>query len=165
MRTYTENARPTVSRDMGLAGQLVVGSTVSTGLLLGGYMVAIMTLAGRMNGNAVLLTSVGLFLIGSLVGLVLSTAVALAGRDAGVSLEDAGYQVAKGVLYAIPATMVGAMIAGWISMAVIAVYLGKTAPLVGSMVAAVIAALVMVATTRLAWESAVNVAQRVRQII
>jgi len=165
MQAYTENTRPTITRDMGLAGQLVVGGTVSTGLLLGGYTVAIMTLAGRMNGNGVLLTSIGLFMIGAVVGLVLSTAVALAGRETGVSLEAAGHEVAKGMLYAIPATMVGAMIAGWISMAVIAVYLGKTAPLVGSAVAAVIAGVVMLATTRLAWESAVNAARRVRQTI
>lgn len=165
MQAYTENTRPTISRDMGLAGQLVVGGTVSTGLLLGGYTVAIMTLAGRMNGNAVLLTSIGLFVIGALAGLALSAAVALAGREPGVSVEAAGHQVAKGLLYAIPATLVGAMIAGWISMAVIAVYLGKTAPLVGSAVAAMIAALVMLATTRLAWESAVNATRRIRQTI
>jgi hypothetical protein len=163
MQAYTENNRNALSRDMGLTGQLVVGGTVSTGLLLGGYAVAILTLAGRMNGNAVLLTSLGLFLVGALAGLALSVAAGLAGRDDGVSLAEAGHQVAKGVLYAIPATMIGAMLAGWIGMAVVGVYVGKVAPLVGSAVAAVIAAVVMLATARLTWESAMNVARRVRQ--
>jgi hypothetical protein len=165
MKAHSERTRTPVTRDMGLTGQLVVGGTVSTGFLLGGYAVAILTLAGRMNGNALVLTSLGLFLVGAVVGLVLSATAGVIGREAGTSVEDAAWQVAKGVLYAIPATMVGAMLAGWIALAVVAVYLGKVAPLVGSATAAVIAALVMLATARLTWECTVNTARRVRQAI
>jgi hypothetical protein len=165
MKANTERIRTPVTRDMGLTGQLVVGGTVSTGLLLGGYAVALLTLAGRMNGNAVLLTSLGLFLIGAVVGLVLSAAAGVIGRADGTSMEEAAGQVAKGVLYAIPATMIGAVLAGWIALAVVAVYLGKTAPLIGSAAAALIAALVMLATARLTWESTVNTARRVRHAI
>lgn len=163
MTAYTGSNGTTITRDMGLTGQLVVGGTVSTGLLLGGYAVAIMTLAGRMNGNAVLLTSLGLFVVGAAIGLVLSAVAGVAGRDEGVDVEAALRQVAKGALYAIPATMVGAMLAGWIAMAVVAVYLGTAAPLVGSAIAAAIAGLVMLGTTRLLWESTQNVVHRARR--
>lgn len=165
MRATTETTRTTVTRDMGLTGQLVVGGTVSTGLLLGGYAVALLTLTGRMNGNAVLLTSLGLFLVGAVVGLALSAAAGVVGRDPGVSLEAAAGQVAKGLLYAIPATTVGAMLAGWIALAVVAVYVGKAGPVIGSVTAAVLAAVVMLGTTRLAWESAVNAARRARRAL
>jgi hypothetical protein len=165
MTAYTESTYKPLTMDLGLTGKLVVGGTVSTGLLLGGYTVALMTLAGRMNGNAVLLTSIGLFVIGALVGLTVSTLAGLLGRDEGVSVTDAGRQVAMGILYAIPATLIGAMIAGWIAMAVIAVYLDRAAPMIGSAVAALIGTVVIVGTTRLAWETMVNTARRVRQTI
>jgi hypothetical protein len=164
MKAYNESTRTPMTRDMGLTGQLVVGGTVSTGLLLGGYAVAILTLAGRMNGNALLLTSLGLFLIGAVVGLTLSAVAGVIGREEGVSLEDAGLQVAKGLLYAMPATMIGAMLAGWIALPVVALYLGRTGPMVGSAIAATIAAVVMITTARLTWECAVNVTRRVRQL-
>jgi hypothetical protein len=167
MQAYIESTRTSapgtaVRRDLGLTGQLVVGGTLSTGLLLGGYTVAFMTLTGQMNGNAVLLTSLGLFVIGAVVGLVLSAAAGIVGRDSGTTLGEAWNQVAMGVLYAIPATVIGAMTAGWIGLAVVAVYLGRTGALMGSVAAAVVAALVMVATARLTWESALNVARRLR---
>jgi hypothetical protein len=165
MSAYTETTRTPVTRDMGITGQLVVGGAVSTGLLLGGFVVALLTLAGRMNGNALLLTSLGLFTIGAVVGLALSAAAGVIGREEGVTVEDAGREVAKAVLYAMPATMIGAMIAGWIALPVVALYLGRPGPMIGSAIAAVIAALVMLATARLTWECMLNTARRVRQAI
>jgi uncharacterized membrane protein YeaQ/YmgE (transglycosylase-associated protein family) len=165
MTAYTESTHKPLTMDLGLTGKLVVGGTVSTGLLLGGYTVALMTLAGRMNGNAVLLTSVGLFVIGALVGLTVSAVAGLAGRDEGLSMTQAGHQVAMGILYAIPATIIGAMISGWIAMSVVAVYLDRPTPMIGSAVAALIGAVVIVGTVRLTWETAVNTARRVRQTI
>jgi hypothetical protein len=165
MKAYTERTRTAVHRDMGLTGQLVVGGTLSTGLLLGGYAVGLLALAGRTNGSALLHTSIGLFLIGAIVGMVLSAVVGIIGREPGVSLEHAAHQVGMGLLYAIPATLIGAMVAGWIAMAVVALYLGKVGPMIGSAAAAVAAAAVMLGTARLTWESALNVAQRVRALI
>lgn len=163
MKAYTGSIQKPLTMDLGLTGKLIVGGTVSTGLLLGGYTVALMTLAGRMNGNAVLLTSIGLFLVGAMVGLTLSALAGLAGRDDGLTLTQASHQVAMGVLYAIPATIIGAMVSGWIAMAVVAVYLDRAAPMIGSAVAAAVGAVVILATARLTWETAVNTARRVRQ--
>jgi hypothetical protein len=129
MTAYAESTRNhTVTRELGITGKLVVGGTVSTGLLLGGFAVAAMTLAGRMNGGALLPTSIGLFLVGAAAGLLISLVVGLVGRADGLSWRDAGYDAAKGVLYAIPTCMVGAVLAGWMGMVVIGLYLGSVLP-------------------------------------
>jgi hypothetical protein len=162
MTTYTETTtRTPMTRNLGLTGQLVVGGTLSTGLLLGGFAVALLGLAGRTSGHALLATSMGLFLVGATVGLVISALVGTLGRDDGTTLEAAGYQVLKGILYALPAIAIGAMLAGWIALAVVAVYLGKVAPLAGSAVAAAVALTAMGVTARLTWEAAANTLRRV----
>ncbi len=162
MQAYSATTQKPVTRDLGLTGQLVVGGTVSTGLVLGGYAVALLALAGRTSGHAVLHTSIGLFLLGALVGLVLSATIGLLGRDDGMSLEAAAGEAAKGLLYAIPAVTIGAVVAGWIAMAMVGLYLGKVAPVIGSAIAAVIAAAVILATARLTWEALINTTRRAR---
>ena len=161
MGAYTESTRiDTVTREMGTTGRLVVGGTVSTGLLLGGFTVAAMTLVGRMNGGALLPTSIGLFLVGALAGLVASVAFGLLGREAGWSLGRAARDAAKGAMYAVPACFMGAVVAGWMGMAVIGLYLGNVLPIVGSAVAALIAAGIMVATFRVTCGAGANAARR-----
>ncbi len=165
MRAYTESTRSTVTREMGITGKLVVGGTLSTGLLLGGFAVALLALAGRMNGGALLPTSVGLFVVGSLAGLVLSVAMGLVGRSDGISWTDAAHDAAKGLLYALPACLLGVVVAGWMGMAVIGLYTGSALPMVGSSLAALVALGAMVATFRVTMESGGNVLRRVRQVI
>jgi hypothetical protein len=161
MQAYTESTRNPVTREIGLTGKLLVGGTVSTGLLLGGYTVAAMTLAGRMNGNALLLTSLGLFIVGSVVGLVLSAALGLVGREDGVSWSEAFRRLGLGTLYAIPACLVGAVLAGWIGMAVMGLYVGKIAPIALTTAAAVTGLGVMAATFKVTCDSGRNVLRRV----
>ena len=149
-----------VTRSIGLTGRVVVGGTVSAGLLLGGYTVAAMALAGRINGNGLVLTSLGLFIIGSAAGLLVSTVVGLVGREAGVSWGEAGRRVAKGVLYAIPACAVGAVLAGWIAMAIMGLYLGRVGPIAGTLIAALIGLVVIAATFRATCGCCRNAARR-----
>lgn len=161
MTGYAESTRGTMTRDLGTTGKLIVGGTVSTGLLLGGFVVAVMTLAGRMNGGALLPTSVGLFLAGALAGLMVSLAVGLVGRGDGLTVGDAGRDAAKGLLYAIPTCLVGAVLAGWMGMAVIGLYIGSALPVAGSVVAALVATGIMVATFRVTCEAGGNALRRV----
>jgi divalent metal cation (Fe/Co/Zn/Cd) transporter len=165
MQAYSESTRKTVTRDMGITGRLVVGGTVSTGLLLGGFSVAALALGGRINGGALLPTSIGLFLVGAAVGLVVSLVAGLVGRDEGRSWTEAARDAAKGTLYAIPACLLGAILAGWMGMAVIGLYLGKALPIAGSALAAVVGAGIMAATFRVTCESGANALRRVRQVI
>nr|NIQ54641.1 hypothetical protein [Gemmatimonadota bacterium]NIY08985.1 hypothetical protein [Gemmatimonadota bacterium] len=141
------------------------GGTVSTGLLLGGFTVAAMALAGRINGGALLPTSIGLFLVGSAIGLAVSVVAGLVGRGDGWSWMDAGRDAAKGALYAIPACLVGAVLAGWMGMVVIGLYLGRALPVAGSALAAVVGLGVMAGTFKVTCESGANVLRRVRQVM
>ncbi len=165
MTAYTESTRNTVTRELGTTGKLIVGGTVSTGLLLGGFVVAAMTLLGRMNGGALLPTSIGLFLVGAAAGLVISFAIGMIGRADGLGWKDAAYDAAKGILYAIPTCLVGAVLAGWMGMVVIGLYLGSMLPIAGSALAAVAAAGIMVATFKVTCEAGSNALRRVRQVI
>jgi hypothetical protein len=165
MRTRIETPRTAApaARDIGLTGQLVIGGMVSTGLLMGGYTVGLLGLIGRTSGHAILATSLGLFVAGAAIGLVVAALLGLAGRDEGVTLDRAAIQAARGALYAVSALALGALLAGWIAMSVVSAYLGKVAPLAGSAVAAMIAGAIILATTRLAWESVVNATRRARR--
>ena len=163
MTAYTENTRNnTVTREIGLTGKLVVGGTVSTGLLLGGYAVSALALAGSMNGNALLLTSIGLFIVGALIGLVASLVVGVVGREDGATFDDAVRSAGKGILFAIPAALIGSVLAGWIAMAVIGIYAAKVLAVVGSVVAALAGLGIMAATLKVTLESGSNVARRLR---
>ena len=165
MQAYTESTQTTtVTREIGLTGKLVIGGTVSTGLLLGGYAVSAMALAGQMNGNALLLTSLGLFIVGAVIGLIVSVAFGIFGREDGRSFDDAIRSAAKGFLFAVPAALIGAVLAGWIAMAVIGLYAGKTLAIGGSGLAAVAGLGVFAATAKVTADTGANVMKRVRAV-
>ena len=161
MQAYTERTQKTVTREVGLTGKLVVGGTVSTGLLLGGYAVGALALAGRMNGNALLLTSLGLFVVGAAIGLVVSLGFGIAGREDGRTLDDAVRSAGKGILFAVPAALMGAVLAGWIAMAVIGLYAGKALAVSGSILAATVGLGIFGATLKATRDCGGNVLRRV----
>lgn len=166
MQAYSESTRKPmtsaapVTREIGITGKLLVGGTVSTGLLLGGYTVAAMTLLGRMNGNSVLVTSLGLFIVGSAVGLALSAGLGLVGREDGVAWSEAFRRLGMGALYAIPACLVAAVLAGWIAMAVMGLYVARVAPIALTTVAALVGLGVMAATFQVTCETGRNAFRR-----
>lgn len=162
MQAHTERRRSPWNPDLGVTGRIVVGGTVSTGLLLGGYVVAAMTLAGRMNANGLLLTSLGLFIIGAALGLLLSGAVGVVGREAGVDRSRALARAARGALFAVPACLVGAILAGWVAMAIMTLYVGDVAPVAFSILGALVGAVVMVATFEVTCDCCGNLARRLR---
>jgi hypothetical protein len=163
MTAYAQDTRQPAVKRLGTAGRLVVGGTVSSGLLLGGFAVAFLTLTERVNGNGLLLTSMGLFLVGAAAGLVVSAVFALVGRDRDVTAGEACGQIGMGMLCAVPGLAVGALLAGWIAMVGMAAYLGTAGPMIGSATAAVLAALVMIVTALFTLEAAGNMVQRVRR--
>lgn len=162
MQTYTESTRKTVTREVGQAGKLVVGGTISTGLLLGGYTVGAMALAGRINGGALLPTSLGLFIVGALVGLVASVAIGLIGREDGRTFDDAVRSIGKGLLFTVPAALIGAVLAGWIAMAMIGLYAGKALAVSGSIAAAVAGLGILAATFKVTCDCGGNMFRRMR---
>jgi hypothetical protein len=162
MQAYTESTQNTVTREIGLTGRLVVGGTVSTGMLLGGYTVSALALAGRTNGSALLVTSLGLFIVGAAAGLAISVLIGLVGREAGRTFDDAVRSAGKGILFAVPAALIGSVLAGWIAMAMIGMYAGKTLAVGGSVAAAVAGLGIMAATFKATCDCGANVVRRVR---
>ncbi len=120
-----------VPRGIGLPGWTVVTWMVAGGVVLGGFMVAAMTLAGRLSGNALLHTSAALFLVGAFAGLVHGGVLGWFGRPRTMGRREAAYRMGFGALYAIPALAVGWVVSGWIAMTVVAQYTGKVAALAG----------------------------------
>ena len=117
-----------ITRGIGLSGRVMVSATVAGGVLVGGFLVAAMTLAGKLSGNALLLTSGGLYLIGSLLGLVHGAALGFLGRGE-TSVRRVVGQLGMAALYTVPLLAIGFIVTGWIAMTTTALYVGKVAGL------------------------------------
>lgn len=142
-----------VRRGIGLAGKAAVSWSVAGGLLLGGFLVAAMTLAGNLSGNALLLTSSGLFLIGAVLGFVHGGVLGFLGRPAHQTRRQALSGLGLAVLYDIPVLLVGLVVSGWISMTVVAIYMGRIAPTVGVAVAWLIGVVLVAVAARQGWKA------------
>jgi hypothetical protein len=109
----------------------VVSWTLAGGLGVGGFLVAGMTLAGKLSGSGLLLAAGALYIIGGLLGFVHGAVLGFLGRPADVTAREALVKVGMGALYAMPALIVGFLAAGWIAMTSVALYVGKPLPLAG----------------------------------
>ncbi len=128
------NPSGTVPRTIGLHGRVAVLSAMAGGIVLGGVLVAAMTLAGRLSGNAIFATATALFVVGALIGLVHGAVLGFLGRPVTVAPREAGRDLARAALYAIPALAVAWLSAIWVAMTLVAFYTGRMGPLVGAAV-------------------------------
>ncbi len=139
MSARNQERQTPIAMDLGSSGRLVLAGTVSTGLLLGGFVIGAMGLLGRTSGHALLPTSLGVFLAGAVIGFIVSAAFGMLGRDEGVDHRRAFRQVCMGALFAVPATLAAGVLAGWIGIAMISGYVGGIIPLASSGLAALVA--------------------------
>jgi hypothetical protein len=123
-----------VARDTGLVGRVTVTWTVGGGVVVGGFLVAAMTLAGQLSGAALLMTAGGLYVIGAVLGYMHGAALGFFGRPADVTAREALGRLGMATIYALPALAVGFLAAGWIAMTTVALYLDKPLPLAGVVV-------------------------------
>lgn len=128
---HDRNDGRTVTRGIGLPGRVAVAWSAAGGVLVGGFLVAAMTLTGQLSGHALLLTCTGLFVVGAVLGFVHGAVLGWMGRPAGASRKSSLAGLALAAAYAIPALLVAWLVAGWIGMTSIALYAGKTAAIVG----------------------------------
>jgi hypothetical protein len=105
------------------------------GVLVGGFLVAAMTLAGKLSGNALLLTSTALFIVGTLLGLVHGATLAWFGRPDTQTRGEALGSIALGALYAVIGSAVAWLVSGWIAMTVVAAYMKRAFAIGGVAVA------------------------------
>lgn len=121
--TTNETGTPTpVRRQIGRTGRVALSWAMAGGIGLGGVLVSLMTLTGRMSANALMLTTTGLFIIGAVLGFAHGAVLGAFGRSEERTRSDAVRSLGKGALYAIPGLAVSWLAASWISMTVVARY-------------------------------------------
>jgi len=119
----TAQVRDFLTRQLGFEGKLTVSWTVAGGVLFGGFAVAVMTLMGRMSGQGLFVTSAVLFLMGAAFGFIHGGVLGFLGRDESVDAAQVLGEIARAVLYSIPALAVAWAVAGWIALTVVARFL------------------------------------------
>jgi hypothetical protein len=122
----------TVERDVGLMGRVAVSWAVAGGVAVGGFLVAGMTLAGKLSGSGLMLAAASLYIIGGLLGFAHGAVLGFFGRPDHVSAREAAGRLGMAALYALPALIVGFLAAGWIAMTSVALYIGTPLPMVGA---------------------------------
>lgn len=124
----------TIPRGIGLHGRLAVLSGMAGGILVGGVLVAAMTLSGRLSGHAIFATATALFIVGAFLGLIHGAVLGFFGRPAGVTPKEAALDLGRASLYAIPGLAVGWLAAIWVAMTLISFYTGRVGALIGAAV-------------------------------
>lgn len=102
-------------RGIELPAAVSIAWTLAGGMLFGGAAVVAMIATNRMSGHLMLTASATLFAIGALVGLVHGVALGILGRQEGTSVRDAIHAMAHGLIYLVPALLLGWLIAGWVA--------------------------------------------------
>lgn len=152
MKQIGEGGRP-LTLGVGSVGKLAVSWAVGGGVLVGGVLVGAMTLAGQLSGFGLLLTSTGLFVVGGVLGFVHGGLLGWLGRPSTESRREALASLGMGAVFAVPALMVSWLVAGWIAMTTVALYSGKVAGLVGSGIAWLIGAALLVVAAEQGWSA------------
>ncbi len=140
------NPGGTVPRTIGLHGRVAVFSAMAGGVAVGGVLVAAMTLAGRLSGNAIFATATALFAIGALLGLVHGAVLGFLGRPSGVTPRQAGHDLGRAALYLVPGLAVSWLAAIWVAMTLVAFYTGRVGPVAGAAAGWLAAGTILAAT-------------------
>lgn len=138
---------------LGSVGKVAVSWAVGGGVLVGGVLVAVMTLAGQLSGFGLLLTSMGLFLVGGVLGFVHGGLVGWVGRPAGETRRQALASLGMGAVYTVPALMVSCLVAGWIAQTTVALYTGKVLALIGCGIGWLAGAALLVVAAEQGWSA------------
>jgi hypothetical protein len=127
--TLNRTARTdTDARDTGMTARVTVAWTMAGGVTAGGFVVAALTLAGRLSGNGVLLAAAGMFLLGATAGFGVGALLGWFGRPADVTREEATRGLFMAALWALPAVALAFLVAGWVAMTVVVLFAGNLLP-------------------------------------
>ncbi|HSM06467.1 MAG TPA: hypothetical protein VK858_17730 [Longimicrobiales bacterium] len=120
---------PTLARGIGLPGRVTVATTMTGGLLIGGVLVAAMTLTGQLSGHGLFMTSSGLFVVGALLGLVHGAVLGFLGREPDRPTHEATRAIALGGLYAVLGAAAAWLLTVWVAMTMLALYMDRIGPM------------------------------------
>jgi hypothetical protein len=120
-----------LARAIGLHGRTAVLWGMAGGVGLGGVVVAMLTLGGRMSGHAMFAASTGLFVVGAVLGLIHGVTLGLLGRPAETTASEAARDLGRATLYAIPGLAVAWLVSVWVALTLIGYYAGTPGALAG----------------------------------
>ena len=133
MTMETTAGQATMARDegIGLHGWVTVMWSTAGGIVVGGLLVALMTLGGQLSGHGLFMTSSGLFVIGALLGMAHGLMLGFLGRPAGLPRRRAARDLGMGAVYATVALPFAWVVAMWIALSMPAFYTGRLPALLG----------------------------------
>ncbi len=102
-------------RDLDLPALVAISWSVAGGLLAGGATVAALILTSHLSGHLLIAASAVFFMIGAALGLAHGTMLGVFGRPEGTSPRQAIAGIARGLIFLIPALLLGWLIAGWVA--------------------------------------------------
>ncbi len=102
-------------RGLDLPAAVAISWSLAGGMLLGGAAVVLMLVTNRMSGHLLLMASASLFALGAALGLVHGGILGVLGRPEGTTPRDALGAMVHGLLYLVPALLLGWLIAGWVA--------------------------------------------------
>ena len=102
-------------RGVELPAVVAIAWSLAGGMLFGGAVVVLMLSIGKLSGHLMLTASVTLFAVGAVVGLAHGVALGILGRPEGASIRDTVNALVHGLLYLVPAQLLGWLVAGWVA--------------------------------------------------
>ncbi len=102
-------------RGVDLPAAVTIAWSLVGGMLFGGAAVVLMLVTDRLSGHLMLTASATLFAIGALVGLVHGVALGIFGRPENTTVRQAWAAMVHGLLYLVPALLLGWLVAGWVA--------------------------------------------------
>jgi len=111
-------------RGVDLPAAVAISWSLAGGMLLGGATVVALILTNKMSGHLLLMASASLFALGAVFGMVHGVMLGIAGRPDGTTPRQAWSAMVHGLLYLVPALLLGWLIAGWVAAMPIALHGG-----------------------------------------
>ena len=142
-----------LGRGLAKPGRTAISWAIGGAVGLGGVVVGLEALTGNLSGNGLIVTAFGLFAIGGILGFLHGAVLGVMGRPANMSWQQAARSLALAALYAIPALTVSFLVAGWIALTPVALYTGKTFPLVMAGAAWAVGAVVIAGAVIEGWQA------------
>ena len=102
-------------RGVELPAAVAISWSLAGGMLLGGAAVVALILTNQMSGHLLLMASASLFALGAVLGMVHGVILGIAGRPDGTTPRQAWSAMVHGLLYLVPALLLGWLIAGWVA--------------------------------------------------
>lgn len=119
--TATDLVTSVPLRGIELPAVVAISWSLAGGMLLGGGAVVALLSTDRLSGHLLMVASAALFVLGAALGLVHGALLGVLGRPLGTTPRQAVAAMVHGLLYLVPALLLGWLTAGWVAALPIAV--------------------------------------------